>query len=178
MNSNTMEYILILERDESTYDTYLNYCQWTHNEVEMTKLIRYIKSVEEEHAKTLEDGSSRFYVADGLIPEAVVDMHKALIFNNDASSPFYKYEGIFTCPSFLKKDAVLEDDESDGDTEDGYDSDATDVTDRKESPPKRKNSYDMNLDEEPEEVNAFECAHRLSYYFSADGFTNYFVKDV
>lgn len=178
LNQTPMEYVLILERDESVGEAYLNYCQWTHNEDEMLKLIRYIKSVKDEHADTLGENSSRFYVAEALIPEAVVDMHKALVFSNEVTSPFYKYEGIFKCPSFLKKDKVLKDDEDDEDdknTEDGYHTDDSEEEDQES--PKRKNSWDMDLDEEPEEVDAFECAHRLSYYFHADGFMSYFIKD-
>jgi hypothetical protein len=134
----------------------------------MSKLIKYIKSVEDEHAEALGLDMSRFYVAEDLIPEVVVDRLKALVFSHDTPSPFYTYEGRFTCPSFLKKDKVLDDEESDSDS---------DSTEHNESPPKRKNSCDMDLEEEPEEVDAFECAYRLTYYFRADGFTTYFVKD-
>jgi hypothetical protein len=168
-----MEFILILERVDSAHETYLNYCQWTHNEAEMTKLIKYIKSVNEEHTATLGPNTSCFYVSETLIPEAVVDGHLALEFNV-APNPFYKYTGVFTCPSFLKKDKVFDEEEHAYDGYgDGYDSDATHP-----SPPlpKRKNSWDMDLDEEPEEVDAFECAHRLSHYFGANGFANTFIN--
>ena len=170
---------MILERVDSAHETYLNYCQWTNNEAELTKLIRYIKSVKEEHTATLGMNTSGFYVSETLIPEAVVDGHLSLEFNV-ASNPFYKYTGTFTCPSFLKKDKVFDEDERDYDGygADGYDSDATDHV--KPPPlPKRKNSWDMDLDEEPEgpeEVDEFECAHRLSHYFGENGFSNYFVN--
>jgi hypothetical protein len=176
-----MDYILILERDNSAHEMYLNYCQWTHNEAEMAKLIKNIKMVKDEHAQTLGPDTSTFFVSEGLIPEVVVDGLMALEFSNGAPNPFYKYEGIFTCPSFLVKDPIFDDEpyERHRDHEHYYDSDDSDDSDSTEyrKPlPKRKNSDDMDLDEEPEEVDAFECAHRLSHYFSRDQFGNHFAK--
>ena len=142
----TMDYILILERDESVHEMYLNYCQWTHNEAEMTKLIKYIKTVQDEHTETLGANTSRFYIAEGFVPESVVDGLKALSFSHDVPNPFYKYEGRFTCPSFLKKDRVFEDDDDDDDDKDSDDA----------STPKCKDTDDMDLDEELEEVDPFE----------------------
>jgi hypothetical protein len=174
-----MDYILILERDESVHEMYLNYCQWTHNEAELTKLIKYIKMVKDEHAQTLGLNTSTFYVSEDRIPEAVVDGLMALKFSHGVPNPFFKYEGIFKCPSFLVKDNVFDDDDAEEadeykDREHGYDSDDTDYG---KPIPKRKDSYDMDLDEEPEEVDGFECAQRLSHYFRADGFSKYFENN-
>ncbi len=179
-----MDYILILERDESVHEMYLNYCQWTHNESELTKLIKYIKMVKEEHTQTLGLNTSTFYVSEDLIPEAVVDGLMALEFSHGAPNPFFKYKGIFKCPSFLVKDKVFDDDDDDDDDDEadeykdrehGYDSEDTDYG---KPIPKRKDSCDMDLDEEDKEVDAFECAHRLSHYFHGNGFTNYFADNV
>ncbi len=169
-----MEYIMLMERDGESREVYMNYLQFTGNEGEMLKLIRLIRSVKDEHMEDLDPNSSRFYVSDVPIPEAIVDMHLGLVFGDDVPNPYYKYSGVFTCPSFLKKDKV-EDNEDGYEDNDEPNEDEDDEDDDKEEPP-QKDELDMDLDEGLQEVDEAECAYRLSHYFSADGFRKYFIK--
>jgi hypothetical protein len=176
-----MNFIVILERDESVQETYINYLQWTDNEAEILQLIRHIKAVSTADLEQLDPSYNRFYVANTFIPEAVVDMHMALVFNNGIPNPYYKYAGVFKCPSFMKKDTIEEsaaDDEPPSHERWRGDSIDSEDTYRHVEPapivPPRRDSTDMELDD-VEDVEGEECAYRLSHYFSANGFSNYFT---
>jgi hypothetical protein len=189
-----MEFVLILERDESAHETYFNYCQWTDNEYEMMTLIRQIKSVKEEDFERLSVNKNQFYVADGLVPEAMVDVHVGLVFNI-AANPYYKYTGGFVCPSFRKMDTIPDDDGDDSD-DSGSDSssdsgssrgDADQESEPDESEPDEpepdhpaesplSEDMDMELEEGFDEVAGLESARRLDYYFRNNGFAKYFRK--
>lgn len=176
-----MDFIVILERDESVHETYINYLQWTDNEAEILQLIRHIKSVSTADLEQLDPSCNRFYVADTFIPEGIVDMQMALVFNNGIPNPYYKYTGKFACPSFMKKDAIedsAEDDEPPSRDRWGGDSIDSEDTVRHVKPAApvhpRRDSTDMEIDD-VEDVEGEECAYRLGHYFSANGFSNYFT---
>ncbi len=72
-----MEYIAIQEWNFETRYTFVFYCQWTGNEVELEKLLTLIELSMEARAGA-EGEVSTFQVSRRLIPESVVDIQVSL----------------------------------------------------------------------------------------------------
>jgi hypothetical protein len=92
-----MEYIMILEHNKKEYETYVLYCQWTGNEVQMEKLIHTIKTADPED---LYGDFATYEVSRTRIPEAVVDIHVSIKEFGSYIPMFQKCEGTFICPEF------------------------------------------------------------------------------
>ena len=92
-----MEYIIILEKNKKEDETYIFYCQWTGNELELEKLIHVIKTA---NAEDLYDDVAIFEVSRTRIPESAVNVHISIKDFGSYTNMFQKCEGTFTCPNF------------------------------------------------------------------------------
>ncbi len=91
-----MDYILIVEKNYKENESYLLYCQWTGNEVELEKLINVIETAEYE----MSGDYSVLQVSRKLIPETAVDAHVCIKDFGDYIHMFQKCKGTFLCPEF------------------------------------------------------------------------------
>ncbi len=72
-----MEYIAIVERNIYCMSTTILYCQWTGNEAEMEKLLKFIEVTDAANLD-LGDEVTTFKASRQRIPEAAVDIHVGL----------------------------------------------------------------------------------------------------
>ena len=94
-----MEYIVIFERNHKEEETFLHYCQWTGNEEELGKLVKYIEKANYEELDG-GDYSSIWVATNKRVPESAVDAHVGLSDPNGYAAMFQKHKGKFTCPDF------------------------------------------------------------------------------
>jgi len=92
-----MEYIMVLEHNKKENETYIFYCQWTGNELELEKLIHVIKTANPED---LSGDVAIFEVSRTRIPESAVNVHISIKDFGSYTNMFQKCEGTFTCPIF------------------------------------------------------------------------------
>jgi hypothetical protein len=92
-----MEYIIILEHNHKENDTFVFYCQWTGNEVELEKLINIIKTASSDG---MYGDYASFSTSRVKIPETAVDIHCSINEFGNYMKMFQKCKGTFTCPEF------------------------------------------------------------------------------
>ena len=92
-----MEFIIVLEHNHKENETYVFYCQWTDNEVELQKLIDVIENTNTED---MNGDYASFDVTRTILPEAAVDAHVKINDFVGYIHMFQKCSGIFTCPEF------------------------------------------------------------------------------
>ena len=98
-----MEFIVIYETNHKENEMFIHYCQWTGNEKEMMKLLKYIELADYEELDG-GDYSSVWAATNKRIPESAVDAHVGLDDPNGYDKLFNKHAGSFRCPDFGDED--------------------------------------------------------------------------
>jgi len=88
---------MVLEHNKKEDETYIFYCQWTGNELELEKLIHVIKTANPED---LSGDVAIFEVSRTRIPESAVNVHISIKDFGSYTNMFQKCEGTFTCSIF------------------------------------------------------------------------------
>lgn len=103
-----MEFIVIYETNHKENEMFIHYCQWTDNEEEIAKFLKYIELADYEELYG-GDYSSVWAATNKRIPESAVDAHMGLDDPNGYSKLFNKHVGKFTCPEIMDDDWTEED---------------------------------------------------------------------
>jgi hypothetical protein len=153
-----MEFIIIFETNHKEEEMFIHYCQWTGNEVELRKFIKYIK---EANFWELDgsDHSSLAAATNKRIPESAVDAHIGLRDPNGYDHMFQKHVGKFTCPN-------LDDDDDGRDEKDDDDKQA--VEQHLEGD--EEDDDDEEDEGEYDEARATSLANQLNKMFYAGGY--------
>ncbi len=96
-----MQFITIVETNHKENETFIHYCQWDGNEVELEKLFKMINfACYDDMAGDYSDFYGRI---DIKLPESMVDEHVKLKYGC-FDYMFQKHVGVFKCPDFGEND--------------------------------------------------------------------------
>lgn len=95
-----MQFITIIETNHKENETFIHYCQWTGNEEELEKLVKFIEFALYDD---MYGDYSSFCVSRKTISEAAVNEHLGLGYGC-YDHMFQKHVGVFKCPEFDQTD--------------------------------------------------------------------------